>query len=92
MLNLGLMAVGEGESLLKVLNSLAHHNHYKKDLESWTQKPEKVGSKLSKSIGEDEVMDLVHHNHHKKDLGKRTYRNTEYQEGDLKEETLDLLD
>ena len=73
MLNLGLMAVGEGESLLMVLNSLAHHNHYKKDLENWTQKPEKVGSKLPKSIGEDEVMDLVHHNHYKKDQGHLIY-------------------
>ena len=31
------MAIGEGESLLKVLNRLVHHNHHKKDLEKGTQ-------------------------------------------------------
>ena len=37
MLDLGLVPVGEGESLLKVLNRLVHHNHHKKDLEKGTQ-------------------------------------------------------
>ena len=36
-MDLGQVAVGEGESLLKVLNRLVHYDHHKKDLEKGTQ-------------------------------------------------------